>query len=74
MAKPNLNRVFSTENTLFDDLDNYREFCAEYGYRFNEADLMNMRSYAFQQFSKHASGKNAKNMWEEDARRLNCNI
>jgi uncharacterized protein YifE (UPF0438 family) len=74
MAKPNLNRVFSTENTLFDDLDKYREFCIEYGYRFNEADLLNMRSYSFQQFSKLASGKNAKNMWEEDARRLNCNI
>lgn len=24
---------------LFDDLDNYRKFCVEYGYVFNEAQL-----------------------------------
>ena len=51
-------------NELFDELDKLREFCADYGYRFNEADLHNFKSYAWQQYSKFAQGKNAKNMWE----------
>ena len=55
---------------IFDALDNLREFCVDYGYRFNEADLYNFKSYAWQQYSKFTSGKTAKNMWEEDARRL----
>jgi hypothetical protein len=42
----------------------------DYGYKFNEADLYNFRSYAFQQFNKHSQGKPAKNMWDEDLRRL----
>ena len=37
---------------------------------FNEADLYNFRSYAFQQFNKHAQNKSVKNMWDEDARRF----
>lgn len=57
-------------NEIFDDLDNLREFCQDFGYRFNEADLYNFKSYAWQQFTKHAQGKNAKNMWDEDTRRF----
>ena len=57
-------------NELFDELDKLREFCVDYGYRFNEADLHNFKSYAWQQYSKFAQGKNAKNMWDEDTRRL----
>ena len=57
-------------NELFDELDKLREFCVDYGYRFNEADLHNFKSYAWQQYSKYSQGKNAKNMWDEDARRL----
>ena len=55
---------------ILDDLDKFREFVVNYGYRFNEADLYNFKSYAWQQYSKFISGKSAKNMWEEDARRL----
>lgn len=55
---------------LFDALDELREFCVDYGYRFNEADLYNFKSYAWQQYNKFTQGKNAKNMWTEDARRL----
>ena len=57
-------------NELFDELDKLREFCVDFGYRFNEADLHNFKSYAWQQYSKFAQGKNAKNMWIEDGRRL----
>ena len=69
MAKPIIKHNPRTEQTL-DDLDQYREFCVDYGYKFNEADLYNFRSYAFQQFNKHSQGKPAKNMWDEDLRRL----
>jgi hypothetical protein len=55
---------------IFEDLDKLRDFCVDYGYRFNEADLNNFKSYAWQQYSKYSQGKNAKNMWDEDTRRF----
>ena len=55
---------------ILEDLEKFRDFVVEYGYRFNEADLYNFKSYAWQQYSKFASGKTAKNMWDEDLRRL----
>jgi len=53
-----------------DDLDKFLSFCQDYGYKYNEADLYNFKSYAWQQYNKFIQGKNAKNMWLEDARRL----
>jgi hypothetical protein len=53
-----------------DDLEKLLEFCQDYGYRYNEADLYNFKSYAWQQFNKFSQGKNAKNMWDEDTRRF----
>jgi hypothetical protein len=32
--------------------------------------LRNFKSYAWQQYSKYTQGKNAKDMWLEDARRF----
>lgn len=55
---------------IMKDLDLFREFCVDYGYRYNEADLYNFKAYAWQQYNKFTQGKNAKNMWEEDARRF----
>ena len=57
-------------NQIFDDLEKYLEFCREYGYRYNESDLYNWKSYAYQQYSKAVQNKNAKNMWDEDFRRF----
>jgi hypothetical protein len=54
---------------IFDDLEQYLGFCQDFGYRFNEADLYNWRSYAYQQFNKHLQGKFAKDMWSIDSRR-----
>lgn len=51
---------------IFDDLDRFRDFCRDFGYKFNESDLYNWKSYAYQQYSKFISGKRAKNMWEID--------
>lgn len=58
-----------TVNKIFDDLDNFKEFCRDYGYRYNEKDLYNWKSYAWQQYNKLLNGKNVKDMWEQDARR-----
>jgi len=52
------------------DLEKLLEFCQDYGYRYNEADLYNFKSYAWQQYNKYSQGKNAKNMWDEDLRRF----
>ena len=57
-----------------DELDQFRDFCVNYGYRFREEDLFNFKAYAWQQYNKFSQGKNAKNMWVEDARRLGRNI
>jgi hypothetical protein len=59
---------------IFDDLEQFLDFCRDYGYRFNEGDLYNFKSYAWQQYNKFSQGKNAKNMWIEDARRLGRNV
>ena len=53
-----------------DDLNSFLEFCRDFGYRFREEDLYNFRAYAWQQYNKFSQGKNAKNMWSEDARRF----
>ena len=55
---------------IFEDLEKLQEFCQDFGYKFNEADLYNFKSYAWQQFTKFSQGKNAKNMWDEDTRKF----
>ena len=69
MAKPTF-KPNHRVTEIFEDLESYQEFCQDFGYRYNEADLYNFKSYAWQQYSKHAQGKNAKNMWSEDGRRF----
>jgi len=59
-----------TVNKIFDELDNFRDFCRDYGYRFNEKDLYNWKSYAWQQYNKMLSGKTVKDMWEQDRKRF----
>ena len=54
---------------VFDDLERYLEFCQEFGYRYNEAELYNWKSYAYQQFMKFSQGKPVKDMWFQDQRR-----
>ena len=53
---------------IFDDLEKYKEFCVDYGYKYDEADLYNQRSYVYRQYTKFATGKQAKNQWVENAR------
>lgn len=69
MAKPAMKSNPRVTQVL-DDLEKFLQFCVQYGYRYNEADLYNFKSYAWQQYNKFIQGKNAKNMWWEDARRF----
>lgn len=61
-TKTTISRAFQ----VFEDLDKYRNFCRDYGYRFNEADLYSQRSHVFRQFQKFIAGKSVKNQWEYD--------
>ena len=69
MGKP-VHRPNPRVLAILDDLDLFCDFCVDFGYRFNEGDLYNFKSYAWQQFNKWHQGKNAKNMWDEDTRRF----
>jgi hypothetical protein len=68
MAKPVIKHNPKV-TAVFDDLEKFLDFCRDYGYRYNEGDLYNFKSYAYQQYSKYAQGKNAKDMWIQDNRR-----
>ena len=68
MAKPSIKSNPKVAQ-IFEDLEQYLDFCREYGYKYNESDLYNWKSYAYQQFNKHLQGKFAKDMWNIDSRR-----
>lgn len=61
-------------NQIFNDLESYRDFCVEYGYVFNEADLYNHKNYVYRQFQKFISGKPAKNQWKIDGEKFNGGV
>lgn len=65
MAKLKLTGTFGTENQVFTDLENYREFCVDFGYKFDESTLYDMRSFAYRQFQKKLTGKDPKNSWDD---------
>lgn len=68
MAKPAI-RHNPRVQAVFEDLEQFQDFCRNFGYKFNEGDLYNWKSYAYQQFNKHLQGKFAKDMWSIDSRR-----
>lgn len=53
---------------IFEDLEKYLEFCQDYGYKFDESTLYDMRSFAYRQHQKQLAGKSAKDQWMEDMR------
>jgi hypothetical protein len=63
-------RKSNVVNQIFDDLDSYRNFCRDYGYKFDESELYSNRSFAFRQFTKYMQGKPAKDMWEVDSKNV----
>lgn len=67
MAKPEI-KSNPKVNQIFDDLEKYKEFCVDYGYKFDEATLYDMRNYVYRQHTKQLAGKPARNNWEEDTK------
>lgn len=53
---------------IFDDLEKYRDFCVDYGYKFDEAHLYDMKQFAYRQHTKQLAGKQPKDNWAEDSR------
>jgi hypothetical protein len=51
---------------IFDDLEKYLEFCVDYGYKFDEAHLYDMKQFSYRQHTKQLAGKYPKNNWVED--------
>ena len=59
-------KTYAHINQIFNDLEKYRNFCRDYGYRFNEVDLYDTKNYIYRQFQKFITGKPVKNQWEID--------
>ena len=66
MANNNTKNSLSRVTQIFNDLEVYRNFCRDFGYRFDEADLYSQRSYVYRQCQKFTTGKYVKNQWEVD--------
>jgi hypothetical protein len=49
---------------IFEDLENYREFCVDYGFVFDESKLYDMSNYVFRQFAKYQAGKAVRSNWD----------
>lgn len=49
-------------NQIFDDLDNYRVFCVEYGYPYDERHLYNEKT-PWGEFDRSRRGKYPRNNW-----------
>jgi hypothetical protein len=66
MALPNWVKKYFREKPevtkIFDDLDEYREFCVRQGYSFNEADLYNDRS-PYGDYLRTKKGKWPRDNW-----------
>ena len=55
---------------IFDDLDTYRDFCREYGYKFDEKDLYR-RNSPYAQYERAKRKDPVVNHWVEDAKYFN---
>ena len=67
MAKPQVQSNPRVQQ-IFDDLEKFLEFCQEYGYKYDESDLYNQRSYVYRTYTKFLTGKSVKNQWVETAK------
>ena len=56
----------NTYHKIFEDLEKFLEFCRDYGYKFDEAELYSNKSNSYRNYSKYLAGKPVKNMWEQD--------
>ena len=64
MAKPHIQHNPKVKQ-IFEDLEKYRDFCVDHGFKFDEATLYDMRSFVYRQHTKQLAGKPAKDGWAE---------
>ena len=50
---------------LFELNESYLQFCKDFGYAYNEADVENYKTYPWQQYQKYANRKHVKNNWDD---------
>lgn len=50
---------------IFTELEAYLTFCQDFGYRYDEATLGDMRDYAYRQHVKFLTDKGPKDQWAE---------
>lgn len=62
-------RMSAEVKQIFDDLEEFRLFCRNYGYPFNEADLYR-RETTWGLMLRVNSGRNVRNQWSEELKRL----
>ena len=55
---------------IFEELEEYRNFCVDHGHIFNEADLGNERS-PYADFQRYRKGKTVKDNWIVSAKQFN---
>jgi hypothetical protein len=60
-----------TIRRVFEDLDNYRDFCRDFGYVFNEKHLYSPNT-PYGQYTRYKSGQRIINNWKEDRRAFNA--
>lgn len=53
---------------IFDDLEKYKEFCVDYGYKWDESSLYDQRNPAYRQHLKQLAGKDFRDNWELDSK------
>lgn len=63
-----------TVNDIFETLDQLRAFCVEFGYKYNEKDLNQPRSYVWRQFDKYRNGKRPNDQWLQDAKKFGIKL
>lgn len=54
---------------IFNDLEQYKKFCIDYGYVFDEAHLYNERSQAYNEYLKFTRGREPWDQWRTPKRR-----
>lgn len=54
--------------TIFEDLENYRKFCVDYGYPFDEAHLYNERTPGYSEYVKMTKGREPWDQWRTPRR------
>lgn len=62
MAQKKYLRMKPEVTKIFDDLDEYRQFCVDFGHRYNEADLGNERS-PYGDYQRFKKGKMVRDNW-----------